>query len=129
MTDLDEDYGDRNEFEPEYSTADLSILDRGDGMPRKLAGKCTTCIFWPGNRMHLMPGRLKDMVEQAGEGHIVCHQTLPGNESGLQAAACHGHYEASYTNFHRVMERIGNGWHDVPAPAKEAKDGAQQRAA
>jgi hypothetical protein len=39
---------------------------------------CPTCIFHPGNRMDLEPGRVKEMLDEAvaAEGHIVCHSTL-----------------------------------------------------
>lgn len=41
---------------------------------------CPTCIFRPGNLMHLNADRVKDMVDSAlsadGAGSIVCHATL-----------------------------------------------------
>ena len=40
--------------------------------------KCTTCVFRPGNLMHLNPGRLQDMAAQVQESGVPfsCHQTL-----------------------------------------------------
>ncbi|MGM9465352.1 hypothetical protein [Streptomyces murinus] len=40
--------------------------------------RCTTCIFRPGNLMHLAPGRVAALIKKAmaDEGHIVCHRTL-----------------------------------------------------
>jgi hypothetical protein len=55
--------------------------------------KCSTCIFRPGNLMHLHEGRLKQIVEQTREddaGNIVCHQTLDQK----QGAICRGFYDA-----------------------------------
>lgn len=48
---------------------------------------CSTCIFHPGNRMHLEPGRVKQMTEDAiaDEGHIVCHKTLGTVEPAMCA--------------------------------------------
>jgi hypothetical protein len=66
-----------------------------DNKVRVLDGKCTTCIFRPGNLMHLEPGVVKALVEGAvndptGGGHIACHDTLD-----LPAAAiCRGFWDA-----------------------------------
>jgi hypothetical protein len=48
------------------------------GEVRLCARLCDTCIFRPGNLMHLEPGRLTQMTRdaRADEGHIVCHDTL-----------------------------------------------------
>lgn len=60
--------------------------------------KCATCIFRPGNLMHLAPGRVESMVEEsiAGGGSIPCHKTLDGDN-----AVCRGFFDV-----HK---------HDVPA--------------
>lgn len=61
------------------------------------AEKCETCIFRPGNLMHLTPGRVKDMVETsiAEGGGITCHKTLPyAREQAEQQATCRGFYDA-----------------------------------
>lgn len=49
-----------------------------DGQVHVLAGKCSTCIFRPGNLMMLDPGRVEQMVEDsvAGGSCIPCHSTL-----------------------------------------------------
>lgn len=51
---------------------------------------CTTCIFHPGNRMDLEPGRVTGMVKAAlaDESHITCHQTLGTDEPAM----CAGFY-------------------------------------
>lgn len=80
-----------------------------DGKVHVMKERCTTCVFHPGNRMNLRPGRLKDMVEQTddsaaclGPDHrralFSCHQTLPYAESEYVehyggAALCHGAVE------------------------------------
>lgn len=49
-----------------------------DGKVHVMAQKCSTCVFHPGNRMHLSPGRLKGMAENVQETGVPfsCHQTL-----------------------------------------------------
>lgn len=50
---------------------------------------CPTCIFRPGNRMHLRPGRVRQMVDDAqrNDAAIICHETLDG-----PGAICRGWY-------------------------------------
>jgi hypothetical protein len=65
-----------------------------------MAEKCSTCIFRPGNLMHLKPGRVKDMAESSiadGAG-ITCHKTILGQAD--QEATCRGFFD-SYSD--RVM--------------------------
>lgn len=52
--------------------------------------KCDTCIFRPGNLMHLEPGRVEGMIERAdrNESCIPCHHTL---DQGQQAV-CKGYF-------------------------------------
>jgi hypothetical protein len=52
---------------------------------------CPTCVFRPGNLMHLSAGRLREMIQtaQAGESGIVCHSTLDLEE----AAICRGFWD------------------------------------
>lgn len=101
-----------------YQPQDLNILDRKTGKPRLLQTMCDTCVFHPGNLMHLKSGRLKDMVEGAlAEGtYIVCHSTLPGalNAEGTQAAVCRGFYEkfGDQSTELRVYTRLG-GFEEV----------------
>lgn len=42
-----------------------------------MAEKCATCIFHPDNRMHLVEGRLADMVRETDENdtNVICHQS------------------------------------------------------
>lgn len=50
-----------------------------DGRVHVMSDKCSTCVFHPGNRMNLSPGRLKGMTDHVQESGVVfsCHQTLP----------------------------------------------------
>lgn len=106
----DEDYGDENDGR------DIDIWSP-DG-PRMLAEQCATCIFRPGNPMHLDKGQLRAITEQArhADSFIVCHSTLPGlAPAGVGPAACRGFADRYDTNYLRVMRRLG-GFHEVPAP-------------
>lgn len=61
-----------------------------DGKLYVCDGMCSTCIFRPGNLMHLRSGRVRQMVDEAlaNESTIVCHQTLDGDN-----AACYGFFK------------------------------------
>lgn len=61
-----------------------------DGKVHVQREMCSTCIFRPGNIMHLQSGRVRGMVDEAkdDESAIVCHQTLDGDN-----AVCRGFYD------------------------------------
>jgi hypothetical protein len=61
-----------------------------DGRVWVLSEKCATCIFRPGNRMHLAPGRVRQMVAACIEQDTVisCHETYDGARS-----VCRGLYD------------------------------------
>lgn len=63
------------------------VLDTTTGTLRVCEDLCSTCIFHPGNRMRLKPGRVKGMLDDATttEGHIVCHKTLGTDEPAICA--------------------------------------------
>jgi hypothetical protein len=65
-----------------------------DGQVHVMAEKCPTCVFRPGNLMHLQPGRLTDMVRQsiADGGGITCHDTLYRED--VDQATCRGFWDA-----------------------------------
>jgi hypothetical protein len=72
------------------------VVDHATGLPRVLDGKCPTCIFRPGNLMHLNEGTREDMVRAAlsNGSWIVCHTTLP--DAGVpigQQAICRGFWD------------------------------------
>lgn len=76
-----------------------------DGRFRVCAEKCETCLFRPGNLMHLQPGRLADMVREAtvGDSTIVCHKTLLEPEQ----AACRGFFDRHPTPLLQAAGRLG----------------------
>ena len=57
----------------------LDVGDQNTRRTRLLSRQCATCIFRPGNPMHLAPGRLHHLIAdaRAAEGYIICHDTLP----------------------------------------------------
>lgn len=73
-------------------TEHREVADPATGRVRLCADRCATCIFRPGNLMHLEPGRVKGMVEGAiaKQGHVTCHSTLAHNGKGLPGAVCRG---------------------------------------
>lgn len=65
-----------------------------DGKVHVMPDKCSSCIFRPGNLMHLNAGRVKEMVDgsiQSG-GVIPCHQTIHGQRE--QEAVCRGFFDS-----------------------------------
>jgi hypothetical protein len=104
-----------------------SCFDRETRRPRLLSEQCATCIFRPGNLMHLSPGRLGSMVQQAtrqGSQGIICHATLSyGEHPEFGAALCRGYYDkfGHLNNFVRIMERLG-GFTEVAPPRGGVSD-------
>lgn len=75
-----------------------------DGVVHVNKRLCSTCIFRPGNLMHLEEGRVEDMVTQATkkESCIPCHKTLDG-----QQAVCRGFFDRHKTQPLQIAERLG----------------------
>ena len=86
----------------------LSVGDPVLGKTRLLARECSTCIFRPGNPMHLSPGRLRQMVAEArgDAGYIICHSTLPYAVSPIPPAICRGFADRYSTWQLQVMRRL-----------------------
>lgn len=92
------------------------------GKPVLQAERCATCIFRPGNPMHLAPGRLAEVVEQnRGTGSLlICHKTTYGQAE--REAICRGYFDAygKDSTVVQVMERLyGPDWYeesDEPGP-------------
>jgi hypothetical protein len=66
------------------------------GLCRVLSEMCSTCVFRPGNPMHLEPGRLAEIVKanRDRETLLTCHQTLPyGDHPDFGPASCFGFWE------------------------------------
>jgi hypothetical protein len=105
-------------------TQRLSVGDPALGKTRLLVRECPTCIFKPGNLMHLTPGRLRQMVTQAhGEaGYVICHSTLPYHHDGAQPAICRGFADRYATWQLQVIERLWGFVEVEPPPAHDATD-------
>ena len=89
------------------------------GLVHVLARRCDTCVFRPGNLMHLQPGRVRDMVDQAvAKGSvIVCHATL-GTDAN---ACCRGFWDAHRDRVQalQVAERLDVVAYDPPPPKED----------
>ena len=70
--------------------------------------KCSTCIYRPGNLMHIEPGRKDQMQADAirDDGVIPCHQTIHGARQ--QESVCRGFFDvAKHEGLLAVAERLG----------------------
>lgn len=66
---------------------------------------CPTCIFRPGNLMHLEEGRVTGMVREGGEGGCIpCHETL---YQGGGEAVCRGFYNGHRNQALQIAQRLG----------------------
>lgn len=76
-----------------------------DGVVRVKAERCSTCIFRPGNLMHLQPGRVREMVAKVkrDESCIPCHDTFDDEKQ----AVCRGQFDAAPTAPLQIAERLG----------------------
>lgn len=65
---------------------------------------CKTCIFRPGNLMHLKEGRVEQMVADSvkKDTAIICHSTLDGDN-----AVCRGFFNRHKTTPLILAERLG----------------------
>ena len=78
-----------------------------DGKVHVMEAKCSTCIYRPGNLMHLEPGRKDGMQADAirDEGVIPCHQTIHGRRE--QESVCRGFFDvAKHEGLLAVAERL-----------------------
>ena len=95
----------------------LSVGDPVLGKTRLLVRQCDTCIFRPGDPMHLTPGRLKQMVDDAlAEGsYVICHATLPyGEHPDAKPAICRGFHDRYTTWRLQVIGRLFGFVHVEP---------------
>jgi hypothetical protein len=88
-----------------------------DGRVHVLTARCATCIFRPGNLMHLGLGRVESMVAEAlrEEAAITCHSTLYRDD--VQPAVCAGFASRYSTLPLRLAELLGCLVKD-PVPGK-----------
>lgn len=73
--------------------ANTNVFNEAEGKLHVMSRRCSTCIFRPGNLMHLEEGRVEEMVETSveNEGVIPCHQTIHGARE--QHAVCRGYFD------------------------------------
>lgn len=82
-----------------------------DGV-RVCAEQCATCIFKPGNLMHLREGRLKEHVAGAlkADGVALCHEVNFGARKyagpRARAAVCRGFYDRYDTTPLQLARRL-----------------------
>ncbi|MER7818429.1 hypothetical protein [Streptomyces sp. NPDC096153] len=74
------------DIEPEDNGPYAEVADPASGTVRLCTHRCDTCIFHPGNPMHLWPGRATDMVTQVRETGSTWCATRP-SEPTLQRSA------------------------------------------
>jgi hypothetical protein len=87
----------------------VSVADPAAGQTRLLTEQCKTCIFRPGNRMHLNAGRIRQVTGKAlaDESYVVCHSTLPGDAPpGFRPAVCRGFYDRFSTQALQIAHRL-----------------------
>lgn len=74
------------------------------GVVRVMRERCSTCIFKPGNLMHLQPGRVRAMLARVrhDQGCIPCHKTLDRKEQ----AVCRGQFDTAKTDPLQIAERL-----------------------
>jgi hypothetical protein len=68
-----------------------------DGKVHVMSERCSTCVFRAGNKMHLPPGRFKQLVEEnrSRDTAFACHQTLEyGGFEVPGRAVCRGYFDA-----------------------------------
>lgn len=83
-----------------------------DGRIHVVAERCASCIFRPGNPMHLRPGAVKEVVDEAlaDDSAIICHSTLDGDEN----AVCRGFFDRYDTTPLRLAQALGVVEFDPP---------------
>ncbi len=87
----------------------LSVGDPATMKSRLLSRQCDTCIFRPGNPMHLDPGRLHEMVTEAlaQQSFVICHDTLPyGPCPDAAPAICRGFHDRYTTTRLRLIAHL-----------------------
>ncbi|MEV0810951.1 hypothetical protein [Micromonospora sp. NPDC050200] len=106
--------------------AHLSVGDPTLGKSRLLSRQCDTCVFAPGNKMHLAPGQLRDLVTEARtrESFIICHSTLPHYlYPEARPAICRGFADRYRTQALQLIELLF-GFVEVDPPQPPPLDGA-----
>lgn len=79
--------------QPESPDGSCDVGDWRQGKTRLLSEQCSTCIFRPGDPMHLGAARLRDFINEVRrtDSYVVCHSTLPGmGTPDTKPAICRG---------------------------------------
>ncbi len=64
---------------------------------------CDTCIFRPGNLMHLEPGRVESMVRDCGDESIIpCHEVMDTAAPGV----CKGFFTKHRNRLLQIAYRL-----------------------
>lgn len=76
-----------------------------DGRVHVEQSRCATCIFRPGNLMHLEPGRVAEMTRLAdtAESCIPCHSTMDTDAPTV----CRGYFDRRSSTSLQIAERLG----------------------
>lgn len=99
-----------------------TIVDRKSKKVRLLRSKCSTCIYRPGNKMHLQEGRVEEMTERNVQdgSWVTCHKTLPwGENPEFGEAICRGFYDVhGHRSLGVRMARVMTGFEEVTPPGE-----------
>ena len=88
---------DEDGAEDEGTGLPQDVTDPATGLSRLLAGRCSTCILRPGDKMYLGPEQTAAFVRRvlAQGTYVVCHQTLTyGDYPDFGLAICRGFFDA-----------------------------------
>ena len=99
-------------------TVTLSVGDPATGKTRLLSRQCDTCVFRPGNPMHLSEGGLRDLVARtlAQDSYVICHDTLPHYlYPDTHPAICRGFADRYTTQALRLITQLW-GFTEVDPP-------------
>jgi hypothetical protein len=92
-----------------------------ENLPAVFEEMCSTCIFRPGNLMHLHPGRLKEVVDKnvARGTLLICHTTTYGQAA--EEVVCRGFYDkyGPQQSVYQVIQRLG-GFREVPTGERDS---------
>lgn len=102
------------------------------GLPRVFSRECDTCVFRPGNRMRLEPGRLGDIIRtNLSRGTaLICHQTTYEQHPEIGETVCRGwwdrfrHRTRSIILMGRLVRSMGldgDGFERVDPPRQHAE--------
>ena len=77
-----------------------------DGKVHVQERKCSTCIYRPGNLMHLEPGRREQMERDSDaiEGAIPCHHHI--HQGAPIEPVCRGYYDHAIGDGNHMMLRM-----------------------